>query len=408
MIRKLFLFVFISILAGLGVGLGLGLAGLWNGDTRSDADDLNLADIMDLAPKGWAQNADTLTRRNPRTNSSRHTIVVDVARQVSPAVVSIGVTRTTYRRLYDPFGSDFFFAPYSIRPVRENLPYLGSGFIIDDEGHVVTNWHVVEDANEIHVTLTDHRTYSAKLLDADTYVDIALLKVEGLKEDELLPYARLGDSDDIMIGETVLAIGNPFGPMLADPQPSVSMGVVSAVRRSFRIGTGSNQKIYEDAIQTDAAINPGNSGGPLINLDGEVVGINTFIFSRSGDSASVGFSTPINRAARIVNEIKQYGELRQMRIDFKTVSLTPYLVDIYALSVRSGAMVYEVDRDGPAYRSGLRPGDVIVDVEGKLIRGKEDVRDQMLARTIGENLKITIIRDDERKNLNYTIQGVRR
>ena len=408
MIRKLFLLVFISILAGLGAGLGLGIAGLWDGDTRSDTEDLNLADIMDLAPKGWAQNADTFTRRNPRTNSSRHTIVVDVARQVSPAVVSIGVTRTTYRRLYDPFGGDFFFAPYSIRPVREHLPYLGSGFIIDDEGHIVTNWHVVEDANEINVTLTDHRTYPAKLLDADTYVDIALLKIEGLKEDELLPYARLGDSDDIMIGETVLAIGNPFGPMLADPQPSVSMGVVSAVRRSFRVGTGGNQKIYEDAIQTDAAINPGNSGGPLINLDGEVVGINTFIFSRSGDSASVGFSTPINRAARIVNEIKEYGELRQMRIDFKTVSLTPYLVDIYALSVRSGAMVYEVDRDGPAYRSGLRPGDVIVDVEGKLIRGKEDVRDQMLARTIGENLKITIIRDDERKNLNYTIQGVRR
>jgi serine protease Do len=408
LIRKIMCLVLIAILFGLGLGLGLGIAGLSDNKPLSGLGGPGLVDIMDPSPRSWARPELQVSGTGSRRNSSRHTVIVDIAQQVSPAVVSIGVTRTTIKRLYDPFGGDFFFAPYSLRQVRENLPYLGSGFIIDGEGHIVTNSHVVEDAVEINVTLTDHRTFQATLLDKDKFVDIALLKIEGFDKEDVLPTVSLGDSDDIMIGETVLAIGNPFGPMLADPQPSVSVGVVSAVNRSFRIGTGQNQRIYEDAIQTDAAINPGNSGGPLINLDGEVIGINTFIFSRSGDSASVGFSTPINRAARIVEEIIKYGELRMLRVDFKMVSLTPYLINHYELAVRSGAMVYEVDRDGPAYEAGLRPRDVVVEAEGKAVHRKEDVENQLRARTIGESLKITIIRDGQRKKLNYTIRGVHR
>ncbi len=384
------------ILLGLGLGLGLGLATRL-GDLPVSLDPSAAALAQIRAPARSSAGGDPHGSR-----SARHTIVVDVARQVSPAVVSIGVTKTSYGREYQLFFDDPFFAPYLIRPRRQDFPYLGSGFIIDEAGHVVTNYHVVEGASSITVTLTDRRAFSARLLDADRFVDVALLQIEGLSEREHLPTIALGDSDDIMIGETVLAVGNPFGPLIADPRPSVSVGVVSATSRSFR--GDQNGRIYQNMIQTDAAINPGNSGGPLLNLDAEAIGVNTFIFSRSGDSASVGFSIPINRVRRIVEEILEFGRLRAIRMDFETVSLSPPIVQMLDLGVTEGALVRAIDIGGPAERAGLQPKDVITRVDGIDIRDADDLMASFLTRTVGETLDMTVRRDGEELHLKYVIE----
>lgn len=382
--------------AGLGIGAGFALfaphADLLASPARAQA--------APAAPVGEPLGLPAV--QSSPAHSNRHTIIVDVAQAVSPAVVSIGVSKTTYVRQYDPFGGDLFFTPYLIAPLKQNFPYLGSGFILNKEGHVVTNYHVVEDAKEIFVTLTDRRTFPARLLDADRYVDIAVLKIEGLRGDENLPTLALGNSDEIMIGETVMAIGNPFGPLIADPRPSVSVGVISAANRSFR--DSQQQRIYQDMIQTDAAINPGNSGGPLVNLDQQVIGINTFIFSESGNSAGVGFSIPINRVAKIVGEILQHGKVRAIRKDFEFVTVSSYLVQVLSLTTRSGALVKAIDVGGPGDRAGMQPGDVIIGVNQKEIKSADDLLGHLLSHTVGDTLRLTLVRQDQRFDVSYTIE----
>ena len=396
------LFKWLGIIAAfgaLGLGLGLGLNLAQYSQIKND-----VARIIGWSPgaKAVAQATGLHTApTNPLRRSARHTIVVDIAQAVSPAVVSIGVTKTTYVRQYNDFGGDLFFSPYILGKSDQKFPYLGSGFIIDKKGHVITNYHVVEDSNSINVTLTDKRTFQARLLDADRYVDVALLQIEGLKGTEDLPTIPMGNSNDIMIGETVLAVGNPFGPLIADPRPSVSVGVVSAVQRTFKADEQS--RIYQDMIQTDAAINPGNSGGPLINLDGEVIGINTFILSRSGDSSSVGFSIPINRATKVVEEILRFGKIRSIRLDFEVTRLTPYIIHTLNLAIKSGALVRQIDTDGPARKAGLEPGDVIVRADDKEIQNETDLLTYFLTRTVGEAIKLRVIRDGKPLDLHYQI-----
>ena len=391
----------------VGLFLGLGIFGLSLGVglnlfPRRGENSLVRAVHEAFGAKALAQAALPFTSPGPGRASNRHTVIVDIAHNVSPAVVSIGVTKTTYMRQYNnPFDGDLFFPPYNLGPRTQDFPYLGSGFIMDKRGHVLTNYHVVEDASSITVTLTDKRTFNAKLLDADRFVDIALLHIEGLSAAENLPVIPLGNSDGILIGETVLAVGNPFGPLIADPRPSVSMGVISAVKRSFRVDE--KERVYSDMIQTDAAINPGNSGGPLINLDGQAIGINTFIFSRSGDSSSVGFSIPINRAHRIADEIIRYGKIRTLGLDFKVLSVTPYIAQRLGLSVKSGAIVRDVAQDGPAQRAGLRERDVIVRADEKEITDETDLLAYFLTRTVGERVKLRVLRNGAPIELIYQI-----
>lgn len=353
----------------------------------------------DLASAAAAQTASPRSILSARDN--RHTVVVDIAQRVSPAVVSIGVTKITGERQWDMFGGEFF-SPYNLIMRERSFPYLGSGFIIDQQGHTLTNYHVVQDSSAINITLTDGRSFKAKLLDADSFVDIALLKIEGLAPGEKLPTIPLGDSDSIMIGESVLAIGNPYGPLLADPRPSVSLGVVSAVNRSFR---GNEQShIYQDMIQTDAAINPGNSGGPLINLDGEAIGINTFIFSRSGGSENIGFSIPSNRAKRVVNEILKFGKVRDIRLDFEFVNVSAYIVQVMGLKINTGVLVTNLEKGGPAEQAGLKRSDVIVAINGKAVAESRDLVEQFLSRTVGEKITMTVWRADQNVNLTYRIE----
>jgi S1-C subfamily serine protease len=232
-------------------------------------------------------------------------------------------------------------------------------------------------------------------------VDVALLEMQNIKEGEVLPTIPLGDSGDIMIGETILAIGNPFGPLIADPRPSVSAGVVSAVARSFKPDKA--DRIYHDMIQSDAAINPGNSGGPLVNLDGEAIGINTFILSNSGGSDNVGFSIPINRAKRVVDEILRFGKLRAIRLDFEARDLTPYVIQVLNLKATGGALIWSTDIGGPAQKAGLEPGDVIVAVNDKKIASANELISSFLTRTVDEHLRLTVMRQDKQIELQYVI-----
>ncbi|MCL5269215.1 MAG: trypsin-like peptidase domain-containing protein [bacterium] len=412
-IAKWFGFAILVGILGVGVGVGLRLADM--------AKSLPGLDWM-ASEKTWAQVTPAQTvpaaaGRLPaagsvpnlgaaRPDSPRHTVVVDVAQRVSPAVVSIGASKKTFGRQYDPYGGDPYFSMFQILPLTLDFPYMGSGFIIDKTGHVITNYHVIENASAITVTLPDRRTFQARLLDADRYVDIALLQIEGLKRDESLPTIPLGNSGGIMIGETVLAIGNPFGPLIADPRPSVSVGVVSAVNRSFKLDE--NSRAYQNMIQTDAAINPGNSGGPLVNLDGEVIGINTFIFSRSGDSTSVGFSIPVNRATRVAQEILKYGKLRTIRLDFEPWNLNASIQQALGLKTDKGALIRSVDVGGPADRAGLQPGDVIVGVDGNEISDVDSLLSDFLTRTVGETIQFQIVRGGKDLTLDYKVEEGKR
>jgi serine protease Do len=394
-----------ATLAGLlllGVGIGIGLNGSrWIGGGLSP--DVNLAGLnaLDPTPASRAQAVMPVKAPVVAGTSNRHTRVVDVAQSASPAVVSIGVSKiATVQNPIDMF--DPSFTIYRLAQRELDFPYLGSGFIIDQDGHVITNYHVVQDAKSITVTLTDNRSYPARLLDADRFVDIALLKIDPKPGDPPLPTIPMGNSDDIMIGETVIAIGNPFGPLIADPRPSVSVGVVSAVKRSFDADRRDGEaRAYQDMIQSDAAINPGNSGGPLVNLDGEVIGINTFIFSRSGDSASVGFSIPINRARKVEQEIMKFGKIRALSIDFQVKDITPYVQQVLHLSTTKGALVTSIN--GPAEKAGLQPGDVITKVDDKHINSAQDLMTNLLTRTVGETLKIQIQRQDQELEIKYTM-----
>ncbi|MDX2176058.1 MAG: trypsin-like peptidase domain-containing protein [Candidatus Sumerlaeia bacterium] len=309
-----------------------------------------------------------------------------VVHEVSPAVVTVGAVRTSYRRGYD------FFRPYVQRSV-ERLPYLGSGVIVSDEGHVVTNVHVIEGAEEIFVTLPDGRELPARLLSAEGALDIAILKVEA----EGLPKPLdFGDSDDLQPGEEVAALGNPFGPMVRDPRPTVTAGVVSATQRSFQPEGG---RVFTDMIQTDAAINPGNSGGPLVDSNGRLIGINTFIFSRSGGSQGIGFAIPVNRVRRVLEEVREFGGVRTRLLDF----------DMEGVLLRTGnqretgVLITELAPGGPADRAGLVVGDVIVQAEGKAMARPDDLVTFLRARQAGDRLRLGIWRSGQRFEVDYEV-----
>jgi len=326
----------------------------------------------------------------------RRSAIVRAAEQVSPAVVTVSVQalRVVRQRGWGGRGTDFFdqflreFFPY--REYTQPVANMGSGTIIDPEGYILTNAHVVESADRIEVVLGDGREYPAQLIGTEPSYDLALLKIEG----EDLPHADLGDSDDLIIGEWAIAIGNPFGYLLNNTQPSVTAGVISAVHRDIRSGDSSGG-IYKDMIQTDAAINPGNSGGPLVNGNGAVVGINTFIFSGSGGSIGVGFAIPINTAKRIVDELIRYGEVRKVWVGVRVQQVTERAVRMLRLPSRDGVLITYVDEGSPAEEVGIRVGDVIIAVNGEHAGDIEEARRALFGVQVGDTLVLDVIRQGE-------------
>lgn len=290
------------------------------------------------------------------TAASRRTVLVDAAAQMAPSVVSVGASRSQY--YVSPHAS--FFRDFTVFEKEKEEPYLGSGVIVDTNGLVVTNYHVVEDAKDVFVTLVDGRKLPGKVLDADVALDIALIKVEGTN----LPAAKLGNSEDLMVGEWTLAMGNPFGNVIGSPTPTVTAGVVSALNRNFR-PSANIPRVYLDMIQTDAAINPGNSGGALVNATGELIGLNTFIVSRGGGAEGIGFAIPINRIKAVVKEIVDHGKIRPRLVDFDTSTLNNRVGKMLNTNAEQGVVVTKVNPGGPAEKAGITVGDVITRVNGE-------------------------------------------
>ncbi|MDP2400451.1 MAG: trypsin-like peptidase domain-containing protein, partial [Actinomycetota bacterium] len=217
-------------------------------------------------------------------------------REVEPAIVSVNVFKTQTVRGGNPFGFSFFDF-FDFAPMQRQVQSIGTGVIYDSKGFIITNAHVVSGANQIRVVLPDKREFDAQVIGMDERLDIAKLKINGNN----LPHARLGTSRGLIIGEWAIALGNPYGFLMNDSRPSVSVGVISALNRNF--APREDKRSYRNMIQTDAAVNPGNSGGPLVNINGEVIGINTFIVSESGGNIGIGFAIPIDRVKEIVNKL---------------------------------------------------------------------------------------------------------
>jgi serine protease Do len=298
-----------------------------------------------------------------------------------------------YRHFFgDPFGGqrnpfEDFFGPFGEQPQREQKQQsLGSGFIIDKEGFIVTNNHVIDEADEIKVRLADEKEYDAKVIGRDPKTDLALIKIEGVKDLQPLP---LGDSDKLKVGTWVVAIGSPFGL-----EQTVTAGIVSAKKRV--IGAGP----YDDFIQTDASINPGNSGGPLLDLQGRVVGINTAIVA-SGQG--IGFAIPIDMVKTIVAQLKDKGEVTRGWLGVGIQDLTPELAEYYGLVARKGVVVTQVFDGDPAAKAGVQKNDVIIALDGQPVSTGRELSAIVANRAVGDKTKITLLRGGKEMTVTATV-----
>jgi len=329
-------------------------------------------------------------------SDDRRNAIVRATEQVAPAVISINAFYTVRTRpMFDPWWNRWY--PGRVIPQAK----LGSGIIVDKEGYAFTNYHVVEDAERIQVTTSKGENYTAKLVGTAPSYDLALIKLEGDKFDA----APLGDSDQLLVGEWAIAIGSPFGYQLADAQPTVTVGVISAMHRDIKQDTQS-EAVFNDMIQTDAAINPGNSGGPLINAHGEVIGINTLIFTGGGGSETnigLGFAIPINRARFVFKEIVEHGHVRDVWLGMTAATITPELQAALKLPTSNGVIVQGIDEGGPAAKSGLKPGDQIIAINGTTIESREQANRVIFGSAVGSTLEMTVNRKDQLLKLKVTL-----
>jgi serine protease Do len=325
--------------------------------------------------------------------------MVDVVRSVTPSVVNISTTQTVVRRgqspgglFNDPFFRRFFGDEFSRQfggPREEQRSGLGSGVIVDGGGYILTNNHVVKDADTIKVTLSDTREFEGKVIGTDPKTDLAVIQID--QKD--MPAIKWGDSDTLRVGETVIAVGSPYGL-----NQTVTQGIVSATGRA-----NVNIADYEDFIQTDAAINPGNSGGPLINIRGELVGINTAIFSTSGGYQGIGFAIPSNMVKVIMDSLIKYQKVVRGWLGVSIQTVSEELAKEFKLKSRAGALVSDVMEDSPAEKGGIKRGDIIVEFEGKEIEDSLSLRNTVASTGPGTKAKVIVIRDGKKVKLTIEI-----
>lgn len=318
--------------------------------------------------------------------------IAGILEGITPAVVNISVTGSAAipqnPLLNDPFFRRFFNVPE--QPQTRPVQSAGSGVIIDaDEGYVLTNHHVVNNAEEIEITLQDRRRVTAELVGSDAGTDIALLRIVA---DSLVAIAR-SDSETLRVGDYVAAIGNPFGI-----GQTVTTGMVSALGRQ----TGISQGGYEDFIQTDASINPGNSGGALVDYNGNLVGINTAIIAPAGGNVGIGFAVPINMVMAVVEQLLEFGEIRRGMLGVQITDLDPDLVEALELQVTRGAVVSSVVADSPAENVGIEAGDIIVSVDGEPVESASDLRNIIGLTRAGTEVEISVVR--ENRGRNFAVQ----
>jgi serine protease Do len=332
----------------------------------------------------------------------------DMVETLSPAVVNISTTQKVKANTgpsmqfqglpqgeeYEPF-REFFerfyerFGDGGMLPKEQNVTSLGSGFVVDPEGYIVTNNHVVEQADEVTVTFQDDSKFEAKVVGKDAKTDLALLKIETNKK---LPFVTFGDSDEMRVGDWVIAIGNPFGL-----GGSVSAGIVSARSRNINAGP------FDDFIQTDAAINRGNSGGPLFNINGEVIGVNSAIFSPSGGNIGIGFAIPSTLVKPVLQQLREYGRTHRGWLGVKIQHVTEEIADSIGLKSTNGALVLEVNPKSPADKAGVEVGDVILSFNGQAIREMRKLPRLVAETKVGTKVGMTVWRKGDEKNLSITL-----
>jgi serine protease Do len=368
----------------------IGRPGPIKGSTRSSDDD----------SRGSYTSAYTENDKNfalDDIETSRHNAIVRAAEKIGPAVVSLSVIQVVQTQNSSPFGSDFWDFFNSPPPARERqVLSLGSGVIINPKGYVLTNYHVVTGAKEIRVTLENGAEYPGRLIGTDPITDLAVVKI--LTDTTKFTNAVLGNSDDLIIGEWAIAVGNPFGYLLDDPHPTVTVGVISATNRDIKPEQG-QKAVYRKMIQTDAAINPGNSGGPLVNALGEVIGINTFIFSSSRGSEGIGFAVPINRAKVVIDDILKYGGVVKAWVGLNAQNITPEMAHGLSLKTNKGIIISSVIPDSPASRAGLKTGDILLSV-GKLpMENVDDWEEVVNYSRAGRALPVQLQRGDRQLSI---------
>ncbi len=395
------------VVAGLlaGVGLAAIIFSLVLSAKVPDMVENRVYEVLGMGDGSWRLPDGEIANHVPIGNidNERRNAVVEATEKVSPAVVTITVS--TMQRvaeqgpIYEWFGR-FYQSPPRIQEVPVSA--MGSGVIISPYGRIVTNHHVVASGGNIAVTLADGRQFPARLLASTPKYDLAVLEVD--LDGEKLPYAELGDSDDLYIGEWAIAIGSPFGFYLNDPRPTVTVGVISALNRDVK---GSDDGgLFSDMIQTDAAINPGNSGGPLVNSRGQVIGINTFIFTKGGGSEGIGFARPINTVTWVLNELTKHGEVRDAWVGLEAAPVQPFHVQQMNLKVDHGLFVTRVYNETPASVAGIIPGDVITSIAG-LDVGTQDAARRILYRfEVGDNVDLTVNRDGESIDVRVHLEAL--
>jgi serine protease Do len=317
----------------------------------------------------------------------------EIANSVSPVVVNISTTKIVKREAPSFFDDPFFnfFGPSQDfgSPKKWKEQSLGSGVIVSGDGYIITNNHVIEQAEEIKVTLYDKKSFKGKIVGADPKTDIAVIKINAGG----LPAAAWADSDKLQVGEFVLAIGNPFGL-----SHTVTMGIISAVGRAS-VGIAD----YEDFIQTDAAINPGNSGGPLVNIKGEVIGINTAIFSKTGGYQGIGFSVPSNLVRSVMEDLIKYGKKTRGWLGVSIQKLTPELAEKFGIKDSDGALVGDVVKGSPAEKAGIIRGDIVLEYNGKKVNDADGLRNTVAQTKAGSQVNIKILRKGKEYNFTVTI-----
>jgi serine protease Do len=341
-------------------------------------------------------------QKNDEIINSRRNIITETVKKVSPAIVGINVTQVV--QYQDPFGSmfndPFFKQFFGNRQYNQKVKSLGSGYIISSDGYIVTNDHVAGNASEITVTMTNGEQVPAKLIGSDQVSDICLLKIDKTN----LPYISFGNSDDVIIGEWVIALGNPFGLFEVNDKPTVTVGVVSSTGLNLE---PIDNRYYLNMIQTDAAINGGNSGGPLVNSLGEVIGMNTIIYTAGGVQGSIGlgFAIPINKVKRIITELREHRKIaRDFNIGMGIQNIDEGIAKYYNLKSTKGVIVTQVVPNSPASRAGLKVGDIITKVDKYSVANDQMVKGVFQEFRTGQTIEVKILRDNEPLTENMKLE----
>ena len=344
-----------------------------------------------------------ITANQNDISQSRQNALTRAIAATEDAVVGINVEQVTEVRNPllpdDPIFRMLYDERLWPRTIKRHVENLGSGFLIAPDGYIVTNEHVVRDAEKVAVTTTRRQKYDATVVGTDPLLDMALLKIDCTD----MPYIRWGDSENCIVGEWVIAIGNPYGLFDINDQPSVSVGVISALHRDFE--RDSDGRIYSDMIQTDAAINRGNSGGPLINADGEAVGMNTLIFSEGGGSIGIGFAIPSSRIKATIEDLLKGGVNRNYWLGIRAVDMTGIMHRVHGLDSNQGAVVTSVEPGSPAAKAGVKFEDIILSINDQQVTGALDAK-KILGNTdlrVGDKLKLSISRKGKQMDIVVTL-----